>query len=959
MIPESEIEELKRLVDLVALVRSRGVSLRPKGKDHVALCPFHPETTPSFVVTPSKNLYHCFGCGAGGGPIDFVMNFEKVDFVEAVRRLKSEDRITVSLISQAPERPEVTTRADADLLERVVSYYQRTLKNNSSALRYLESRGLVNEESITKFRIGYCDGNLRSILPSKQSNAGHQAIGFLRAFGIMRHNTGHEHFDGCITFPIFDERGIVCGMYGRRVSHKHRTKHLYLPGQHRGIWNREAYNGPDLILCESLMDALTFHANGIRNVSSAYGVDGLTDEMFSAITAGTVKRLLIAYDADEPGDRAALKLSKKLSEYDVECLRVRFPMGMDVNDFALRMKPADENLRELIARAGDVELETESKPVVIQEIPIRNAPKVPEEPAFEISGEEARFSFSHRKYRIRGLFKNTTDHVMKINLRVSLGDLYHLDTFDLLSAKSRANFLEQASSELQVQAEVLKFDLGRILNKLEELQEKRMRETLKSASREVEIPEERRQKAIEYLKSPDLIQNTVTDFERCGLVGERINSLIGYLGTISRKTDSPLAIIIQSSSSAGKSTLMEAILAFVPEEDRIKFSMMTGQALYYMQSRDLKHKILAIAEEEGVERAKYAIKLLQSEGKITIATTIKDPVTGLPDTKEFEVEGPVMIILTTTNAEIDEELQNRALVVTINEDREQTRLIQNIQRTRRTLDGLVNRKNSQETIQIHQDAQRLLRKLPVVIPFADKLDFPDTQLRMRRDHEKFLTLIETIAFLHQYQREIKTSGGIEYVVATEEDMALAAHLAGAIFGISLSNLAPQTKSLLDLIEKMVQDECAKLEIDRKQYRFTRRQIREHTQWADSRLKKHLARLEDLEYLLVHGGGRGQFIEYELFYGGEGKDGGPFVPGIRADLSPELVNFLNKKSPLFDRKSRQNGEKSPSSHPRNTLRSRGVTIAGSAKFPGELPDNGRIDDSMQFPMKNAYIRGQRV
>lgn len=961
MIPESEIEALKRTVDLAALVRSRGIALKLQGKDRAGLCPFHEEDTPSFVVTPAKNLFHCFGCGAGGGPIDFVMRFDNVDFPEAVRRLKAEGRITTPRMIDVPGRPEVLDAANAELLARVVDYYHRTLKNNPNGLRYLQGRGLASEEAFQKFKIGYCDGTLGGTLPTGTTNEGARTREFLKSYGIFKYDRAFESFEACVTFPLFDENGILCGMYGRRITHKHRIKHSYLPGPHRGIWNRAAYNGPELILTESIIDALTFYVNGIRNVSCAYGVEGYTEEMFQALMKSPVKRLLIAYDADEPGNRAALKLAEKIraEKPTIECLRVRFPMGMDANDFAQKMKPAAENLRELIAQAGAVREETESTPVQIKDIPIRNAPKTSTEPVFELAGEEARFGFSHRKYRVRGLFKNTTDHVLKINLRVSLGDVYHLDTFDLLSAKARAHFIEQAAAEISVQPDVIKFDLGRILDKLEELQEKKLKETLKTEGREVEIPEDRRQRALEYLKSPDLIQNIVSDFEKCGLAGERINSLIGYLGTISRKTESPLAIIIQSSSSAGKSTLMEAMLALVPEEDRIKFSMMTGQALYYMQSRDLRHRILAIAEEEGVERAKYAIKLLQSEGKVSIATTVKDPVSGMPDTKEFEVEGPVMILITTTNAEIDEELQNRSLVLTINEDREQTRLIQSLQRRRRTLDGLVNRKNSQETLQLHQDVQRILRELPVVIPFADDLDFPDTQLRMRRDHEKFLTLIETIALLHQYQREIRQApGGIEYVIAREEDVALAAFLASAVFGISLSDLAPQTKRLLELIEEMVRAECANLAIERRQFRFTRRHVREHTKWADSRLKKHLARLEDLEYLLVHGGGRGQFIEYELYYGGEGKDGGPFIPGVRADLSPELVNFLNKKSPLFDEKSRGNGQKSPPGHGQITSGSRGVTIGTNAKFSSESPDKDRIDDSEQFPTKNAYIRRAR-
>ena len=112
------------------------------------------------------------------------------------------------------------------------------------------------------------------------------------------------------------------------------------------------------------------------------------------------------------------------------------------------------------------------------------------------------------------------------------------------------------------------------------------------------------------------------------MVGEETNKLVGYLAAVSRKLDAPLAVIVQSSSAAGKSSLMDAVLAFVPEEQRVQYSAMTGQSLFYMGETDLKHKILAIVEEEGAQRAAYALKLLQSEGELTIASTGKDPATG-------------------------------------------------------------------------------------------------------------------------------------------------------------------------------------------------------------------------------------------------------------------------------------------------------------------------------------------
>jgi DNA primase len=112
----------------------------------------------------------------------------------------------------------------------------------------------------------------------------------------------------------------------------------------------------------------------------------------------------------------------------------------------------------------------------------------------------------------------------------------------------------------------------------------------------------------------DLLGRIVADLEACGPVGEATNKLAAYLAATSRKLDGPLAIVVQSSSGAGKTSLMDAVLAFMPEEERIRYSAMTGQSLFYMGRSNLKHKILAICEEEGAHRAAYALKLLQSDG---------------------------------------------------------------------------------------------------------------------------------------------------------------------------------------------------------------------------------------------------------------------------------------------------------------------------------------------------------
>jgi DNA primase len=466
---------------------------------------------------------------------------------------------------------------------------------------------------------------------------------------------------------------------------------------------------------------------------------------------------------------------------------------------------------------------------------------------------------------------------------VRRGELLHVDTLDLYQARQRSVFALAAARELGCKEEVIRKELGALLLKLEELVGERL---AAAAAPETAPPmsDEERSAALALLGSPDLLRRILEDFGRCGVVGEETNKLVGYLAAVSRKLERPLAVIVQSASAAGKTSLMDAVLAFVPEEERIQYSALTGQSLFYMEGMNLRHKVLAVAEEEGAEKASYALKLLQSEGELRIASTGKDPQSGRLVTHEYRVEGPVMIFLTTTAVEVDEELLNRSLVLTVDETAEQTRAIHRIQRERRTLEGLLARTERDEVLRLHRNAQRLLRPLAVVNPYAPHLTFLDSRTRTRRDHEKYLTLIDAIALLHQHQREVKRieKGGraVEYIEATPQDIEQANRLADAVLGRSLDELPPQTRAFLEALHTWVRaqppPEAEKGEPQ--PLRFTAREVREALGTGATQTKVHLARLLELEYLLAFRTAHGQLV-YELLYAGEGADGRAFLVGL--------------------------------------------------------------------------------
>ena len=488
------------------------------------------------------------------------------------------------------------------------------------------------------------------------------------------------------------------------------------------------------------------------------------------------------------------------------------------------------------------------------------------EPTLQVDGRDLLFTSSDREYRIRGWQPNPTGTSLKVNLRVRRQSLVHVDTLDLLKASARHNFQRAATAELFCDEGQIKFDLGQLLLVLERQHDAT---PITKPERQAMTTEER-DAALEFLRAPNLIERLAQDLNTAGMVGEQLNQLVGYLVAVSRKLPTPLAIVIQSSSSAGKTSLLEAILRWVPAEDQVRLSGMTGQALYYLPPGALQHKVLAVSEDEGLAAATYALKLLQSEGRLTQATVGKGEH-GRMVTNQYTVEGPVAMMVTTTATQVDEELLNRCLVLSVDESRDQTRAILQHQRVARTLAARQVTLANDARRTLHHNAQRLLEPLWVCNPLAVSLKFADHRPRLRRDHHKYLTLIDTIALLHQHQRPIRstTVDGVtqRYIEVLPSDIELANRLTKNWLGRSLDELSPQARTFLKQLDLYVGEVGRKDRIPRSAVRFTRRQIRRAMKCGDFAMRTHLATLVLLEYVLIHRGRNGQQYVYELMVDG--------------------------------------------------------------------------------------------
>ena len=851
LIDKAEIERVKQANELVAFVRSRGVSLTQRGKQLVGLCPFHEDHEPSLIIDQRKQLWNCLGaCGEGGDVYRFVMKADGVDFREAHLRLKAsagiEDQEAETRAFSSELKPE-----DLQWLERAVDHCQRRLLETAAAQDYLRARGITAAEIATSFRLGYADGTLVEKLPAEGRRA-------LRRVGVLT-GSSRELMRGCVIFPLVNAvTGQVVNLYGRSIEGR---RHLYLPGERRGIFNPQgAKNTDEVIVTESVIDAAALWSTGLRNVIPVYGVTGLTEEIMMHLVECRVRRVVLLLDADDAGRAAAIDMAQRLVAVNIETRSVELPA---------------KDAAELIAKGGTVEA---IRALLAGSAGARAAVSAPARTAtleVETSNDGSMlFTIDEREYRIRGLSPVGLER-LRVNVRLTNNGNFHLDTIDLYQARARALFAQSAAKLCGMSEQQVSADLLQMIEKLEAARLAMRKNGDEQNHNDAPMTPAERDAALRYLKDAKLTERIVEDFRKCGLVGERATVLTAYLAAVSRKLSEPLAVLIVARSGAGKSALQDALCAFVPPEEAVRVTRLTGQALFYKDPYSLQQKVLAIAEDEGAMQAVYSLRTLASDQHLSIAATRTDPNTGKLHTEHYEVYGPVVIVLTTTSPEaFDEETRSRFVQLTMDESREQTKAILERQRHRYTLAGVMEQAASEQVRRLHHNAQRLLRPLKVVNPFMEYLTYPTERLLFRREQQKYLSLMNAIALLHQQQREVKreVEGDVEveYVEVTVEDVALANTLAKDVLSRALDELAPPVRGMYEELRQLCGQRAEELKCQADEVQLTRREIREATGWSDWQVRNYCCKLVELEYLYATVNGNGRPCVYSLARAEEGE-----------------------------------------------------------------------------------------
>jgi DNA primase len=350
MIDNASIESLKNSVDIVDVI-GHFIELRKAGANYKANCPFHGEKTPSFVVSPSKQIYHCFGCGVGGDSIKFVMELEKLSYPESIEKLASMHNFSLTYTKGSSDYSDAKR-----VLEAIGQWYVKRLNQNPIATQYLLDRG-VSQSSIERFEIGY--------VPT-----GNEVMQFLQSAllplpkaaeaGIIAQSENGQGFYARlverITFPIYSASASIVGFGGRTISN-HPAKYINSPqtklfnksrllyGYH--LAKESIYKNKKLIVCEGYLDVVMFHQAGFTEAVAGMGT-ALTTEHLPMLRKGDPK-IILAYDGDKAGVAAALKAADMLSKAGFDGGVVLFPDGQDPAD--LIAKGQSEKVAQLLREA--------------------------------------------------------------------------------------------------------------------------------------------------------------------------------------------------------------------------------------------------------------------------------------------------------------------------------------------------------------------------------------------------------------------------------------------------------------------------------------------------------------------------------------------------------------------------------------------------------------------------------
>jgi len=830
-----QIPEIKSRLSIQAVLAHYG--LKPDRNNRL-LCPFHDDKTPSLQVYPKTNTWTCFSshCTAGSGDaIEFIRLKDKVSkhqaIVKAQQLLGNGQWIMDNEKDKSVAESMKSMKADySELFPRL----QSALKKSAKAREYLKSRNLEST-----------------------------ACGF---------NTGRE-MDGmkhCVIFPLKDESGTTTGLYGRSTVNNDTAKHYY-SAHRRGLYpGYPSGETTRLILTEAVIDAATLlelpEITAEYAILACFGTNGLTPEHKEAIKGlKNLKEIVLFFDGDDAGREAVKKQATTLKELcpDLISSAVDTPDGEDVNSLSLGHSP--QIFAHLLETRQNFFLSTEESSIERKDEPQSENPLT----AVLLNPPAPRLNTANSDYitfatdglqmaLLGGVNLSGLDRLrvtVKIRRSDSIDPLHSVrQSLDLYHAEYLDRFIARASERLEISVTTLTKALAQLTEQVEQYRLSRIESLKERKPDKRQLTEDRIQRAVDYLKSPDLMERTWKDLGLAGVVGQENNRLLMYLVFTSRLRENPLHIISLGSSGAGKTYLQEKISELIPDEDKLEITMLSENAFYYFEQNELRHKLVLIEDMDGAEAVLYPLRELQTKRKISKTIPIKDSKGNLK-TVTLHVEGPICLAGTTTRERLYEDNANRSLLIYVDGSPEHRERIMEYQR--RLSAGRINPAQEERLKELFRDVQSVLKPVGVRNPYAEYLKLPEQVFKPLRTNAHYLAFIETVTFYCQYQRTVKRDpeSGQGYVETTLEDIAWANRLLREVLLTKSDELPHAVREFFEGLKAWVKKE--KLES------FCARDLQQRLRMYPVKVNRYLHELESRWLIKRVGGNRKSGFEYQV------------------------------------------------------------------------------------------------
>lgn len=812
-----EIAEIKQQLSIESVVQHYNIKIN---NNKQCLCPFHQDKTPSLKIYPETNSYHCFGCGKSGDTIQFIQDKQGLTKHESI--LKAKELLQVIGHTATPVKP--SQPQAVVVYGKAFKKLQQSLHRSKRGIAYLQERNIYD----TKLEIAYKPQGSTSEI---------------------------KGMNNCIIFPLKNCHGQMVSLYGRCVNNRATGAHYYSENREGLYPNYPSTEVRVLILTESIIDAATILKHTNYDVLALYGVNGLTSEHSEALNQlNSLQEIVLFFDGDHAGRGANTTISAQLHKLlpNVTISKVDTPEDEDINSLTISHEP--EILNHLIEERNVLFSLTEQ---------VAAAGKNNTEKLDTSNPDYLTLINGILRVTVLGGINLLAADKLKVTLRIERTDkqnpLYHIrqSNLDLYNDEQLEKFIRKVAERLELGTREVQSTLYILIGELENYRIAQTAAQAPDTPKKRELTPERKQKAIDFLKSPNLLQKTNELIGKTGMIGELNNRLLMYLVFTSRLREQPLHIISLGASGTGKTYLQEKVSQLIPEEHKLEITALSENALYYFDRTELKNKLVLIEDLDGAQDDKilYTIRELMSKKKISKTVPIKD-AKGNYRTIKLAVEGPITLSGTTTKEKIYEDNANRSLLIYLDNSKAQKKAIMEYQQSLSA--GLVNKQEEYHTKEFLKDVQMMLGKVKVRNPYATMLTIPETVFKPLRTNTHYLSFIETVTFYNQYQRERKKDSlsGSDYIETTLEDIAAANSL---LKDVLLAKSDELTKGCRDFLEVLK----THLKKNNKQS-FYSSEIRKSFRMSPNNVKYYLVNLSKYHLVRVIGGHpRKQGYEYEI------------------------------------------------------------------------------------------------